>query len=160
MLAHAIPGRVRLKFPDFRGETEQLERLCDACVTLPGVIQAEGRPATGSLILSVEGETHALIEAATTANIFIVVTEPEAAPDPAHEARVWEERINELLSSVVGPVGNVQNLTALVFLLMSISQAASGRIMPPAASALMAAISLALGSGGFSRNVPQADEGE
>lgn len=161
VLAHSVPGRIRLKFPDFRGEAEQLERLCEACVKLPGVRQAEGRTATGSLILSVEGETRALIEAATTANIFIIVEEPAVtAPIPAIEARVWEDRINEFLSSLVGPVGTVQNLSALAFLLMSLRQAASGRIMPPAASALMVAISLLLGSNNFPRDVPHSDDGE
>lgn len=152
VLAHASPGRLRLNFPHLKGKAEQLESLCDACVKLPGVTVAEGRPMTGSLIILFEGDESEFIGAAALEGVFAIGAEPEGEPPPELDAAAWAERIDSLLSGIAGPAGNLRNASALAFLFMALSQAAAGRIMPPAASALLTAVGLALGSARFTRD--------
>lgn len=148
VLAHVSPGRLRVKFPDLRGQSEQLESLCEACVKLPGVTQAEGRTSTGSVIILVEGDTDAVIRAASAEGVFSISAEIEAEQrsNPAADAKAWEARADSLLSVLGGSSGNLRHASALAFLFMAMLQAASGRIMPPAASALLTAVGLALGA--------------
>ena len=162
LLAHVSSGRIRVKFPHLRGNTEQLETLCEASVKLPGVVQAEGRTSTGSVIILVEDDTDAVIDAAAAQGVFTVNVEieTESAPNPAADARAWEERADSLLSGLVGSGGNLRHASALAFLLMAALQAASGRIMPPAASALLTAVGLALGASKLAEEGTLADGDE
>ena len=147
VIAHSTAGRIRLSFPQFKGKAEEFVALCEACLALPDVIEAEGRTRTGSLVLKHTGEAEALIKAASDLGVFLVKA-AEAAPEPEEEpAAEW---LLELLAALKqeGPA-NPRNLAALAFFLMAIRQVFSGKIMPPAATALMTGIELAMGPGGF-----------
>lgn len=50
-IAHAVPGRVRLRIPALRGRPDRAADLEDALASLPGVTDAMVRPRTGSVLL-------------------------------------------------------------------------------------------------------------
>lgn len=53
-LAHRTAGgRLRLRCPALRGQSEKMEQLLELLRTTAGILGGEGRPATGSLILQV-----------------------------------------------------------------------------------------------------------
>lgn len=50
-IAHALPGRTRLRFPALRGDAAAGERLADALAAVPGVREVKVRPYTGSIVV-------------------------------------------------------------------------------------------------------------
>jgi hypothetical protein len=78
LLAHASPGRLRLRLPALRGESDRLAALALAAADLPGVLAAEASAVTGSLLLLHRGEAEALLAAGEAAGLFA-----RRAPEPA-----------------------------------------------------------------------------
>jgi ABC-type phosphonate transport system ATPase subunit len=80
--------KVNLKI--YEGDVTTLTTLCDATLALPGVHHVEGRPATGSLIISHTGSSERLIEAAAMAGAFrIEVT--ASASQASDQAGAWQQ---------------------------------------------------------------------
>ena len=145
-IAHACAGRTRLSFAAHKGDTATLTALCDGMLGLPGVHLVEGRPATGSVIVSHEGAAEQLIEAAAAAHVFRVHT-PTAADDGVAGASVddWQAMVGAALKELGGQVGVARGGAALAFVAMAAVQASRGNVLPPAATALWYAASLLLG---------------
>jgi hypothetical protein len=145
-LAHACTGRTRLSFPGRKEQRSFFEQICDGTLRLPGVRQVEGRPATGSLIVTHDGTAEALLEAARASGIFVVEA-PASGPAPASEAPDWQSVLGMALADVVNPAGAARAAAIVGLLGMALVQAGRGNIMPPATTALWYALSLLLGSG-------------
>lgn len=145
ILAHSCASRMRLSFPDKKGDRKFFEALCDQVVQLPGVKEAEGRVLTGSLIVSHDDSSEALVNAARYAGIFDTHEEPPA-PAPGGEFEAWKKWADEALKYLGGPGASVSSMASLAFFLMAVTQLARGQTMPPAATALWYAISLLLAS--------------
>jgi hypothetical protein len=110
------------------------------------VRELQGRPATGSLIVTHEGTTDDLIEAATTAGLFLVEEATEAHA-PSFEAAAWKARADKFLKESFGSEIDLRTVTALAFFAMALRQLAAGSIMPPAATAFWYGFSILLGAG-------------
>jgi hypothetical protein len=145
-VAHACTGRTRLSFPDRKEQRAFFEQICDGTLHLPGVRQVEGRPATGSLIVTHDGTADALLEAARARGLFIV-REPASGPAPASETPEWQSVLGMLFKDAANPAGAARMAAIVGLLGMTLVQASRGQIMPPATTALWYALSLLLGSG-------------
>lgn len=145
LVAHACAGRTRLSFAAHKGDAATLTALCDGVVGLPGVHGVEGRPTTGSLIVSHEGTAERLIEAAAAARVFRM-HEPAAGGDvPGATENDWQAIVGAALKEYGGSVGVSRGAAALAFVTMAAIQASRGNVLPPAATALWYAASLLLG---------------
>ncbi|MDX2156047.1 MAG: hypothetical protein SFW09_05995 [Hyphomicrobiaceae bacterium] len=155
-IAHTCPGRTRLSFVAHKGDTATLTALCDAVLGLPGVHRVEGRPTTGSLIVSHEGPAARLVEAAIAARVFRTPEPPAADETGAGVSEDdWQATVSAALRELSGPVGVARGGAALAFVAMALVQASRGNILPPAATALWYAASLLLG-----REAPDAGGGD
>src|SRR5919109_2247035 len=72
---HHIPGRMRVKVPQAKGQPRVLQQIQHALASLPGIQQVEINPATGSVLISYEAGRHAefhtqLAEQAARAELF------------------------------------------------------------------------------------------
>ena len=153
LIAHACAGRLRLSFPDRKEQRPFFEGICDAVLRLPGVTKVEGRPATGSLIITHEGSHAQLVEAARESGVLSAQgVEPSA---PRKETSDWQSLVEPLLKDLSTPSGAGRAAAIVALLGMALLQASRGQIMPPATTALWYALSLLLGSG-----VPSGEGGE
>ena len=50
-IAHRLPGRVRVRIPALRRRRDDMERVARGAADLAGVIEVEGHPFTGSLLV-------------------------------------------------------------------------------------------------------------
>ncbi|MGD2113901.1 MAG: hypothetical protein PVG07_02540 [Acidobacteriota bacterium] len=50
-LIHHVEGRTRLRLPEYRGETERLERLAESLGSVQGVEAVTANPVTGSVLV-------------------------------------------------------------------------------------------------------------
>jgi hypothetical protein len=77
VLAHALPGRLRLRLPALRGDGAGMAALAAALGAVPGVLAIAAAPLTGSLLLRHTGPAEAVLAAAGLAGLLRVV--PAAA---------------------------------------------------------------------------------
>jgi hypothetical protein len=159
-MAHNCASRVRLSFSGKKGDKPFFEALCDEVVKLPGVIEAEGRVLTGSLVIKHEGSCEELLHAARFAGVFDVHEEPPA-PEPGAEFEAWRQILDGAVKQVGGKGASIGTMAAIAFFSMALAQAARGQMMPPAATALWYAISLLMASkSGDGPGAKPADGGE
>jgi hypothetical protein len=143
-IAHASSSRLRLSFPDLKGQYDSLEALCAAARRLDGVHSAEGRPLTGSVIIAHDGSPEDLVHAARKARVFDVQDVPEEQPGPVADAMAWKDWADRSLRDTIGPNVNLRTIAGVAFIAMAVRQLAAGSILPPAATALWYGMSLLL----------------
>lgn len=71
---HIVPGRVRLKFSEQRGNTEFFEKLVDLVSQFPAVEEARANPLTGSLVVHHTGDVEELAQAAVQIGLISAET--------------------------------------------------------------------------------------
>jgi hypothetical protein len=57
-IAHQVPGRVRLKIPSAKGNTELLRQISETFGVIPGIEQIAINPTTGSVVLHYDVDRH------------------------------------------------------------------------------------------------------
>jgi hypothetical protein len=57
-IAHQVPGRVRMKIPSAKGNTELLQEIGNAFGQIPGIEHISVNPVTGSVVLHYDTERH------------------------------------------------------------------------------------------------------
>lgn len=147
VVAHACAGRLRLSFPDRKEQRPFFEEICEAVLQLPGVTKVEGRPATGSLIITHEGAHVQLIEAARERGVFGAQEPASSSAAHAKETTDWQSLVETLLKDMSTPSGAARSAAIVALIGMAVLQASRGQIMPPSTTALWYALSLLLGAG-------------
>lgn len=143
-LVHSIPGRVRLVFPEAKGNAAFLADMAGRIAALPPVTDVAQRPLTGSLVVSYQGPAEALLAAAGAADLVDLVLEeaPGSAADAARERAVLADL---LVALKTGGVLDIRSLAFLGFLGVGLWQLArGGPLWPPAATAFWYAASALL----------------
>lgn len=69
-IEHQIPGRLRLRIPDRRGDAAFFERIVGTLSKLPDVTELDGSPLTGSIRIRHTGSCEAIIAAAGKERLF------------------------------------------------------------------------------------------
>jgi hypothetical protein len=57
-IAHQVPGRVRMKIPSAKGNTELLQQISETFAVIPGIEQVTVNPITGSVVLHYDVDRH------------------------------------------------------------------------------------------------------
>ena len=57
-VAHQVPGRVRMKIPEGKGNPELLKQIADTFAAIPGIEHVTVNPATGSLVMRYDVDRH------------------------------------------------------------------------------------------------------
>lgn len=87
---HRTPGRIRVRIPSAKGDTEFLEEARAALAALPGVIEVSSNPLTGSLLILHLPEVELDLEGATGSHnggSLPFVVEKPSNPGPAPQRR-------------------------------------------------------------------------
>ena len=141
-LAHACHGRTRLVLRDRKGDRAFFESFCDDILALDGITEVEGRPLTGSLIIThPETASADIVEAGHRAGLIAIRAAPPP-PDPASEFAIWKYRLDEALGRSTGQALSLDTAAALAFFAIAMTQIQRGQFFPPAFTALWYALSL------------------
>ncbi len=91
VVAHAMPGRTRIRLPDHRGDAAFFASVASGASSLPGVFDVETRPLTGSVLIAHFSSLDELSDAARKAGLFDLHAVPVSATaqstvkfDPKH----------------------------------------------------------------------------
>jgi len=78
-IKHQLPGRVRLKIPQKRGDFRYFDRIAKLIADCPGITQLQLNPSAASILICHGTETHFLniAEFAQTNGLFTIIEQPE-----------------------------------------------------------------------------------
>jgi hypothetical protein len=147
---HRLPGRIRLKIPQKKGDAGYFERMAESFADCPGLTQLHLNPHAASLLICHEPETDFLniAEFAEARGLFTVAAEPESVPLPILHQPLTAftssrlSRADELLQQASQGRFNGRSLLFLSLLGLAAHQIARGRFLSPASTLLWNALSL------------------
>lgn len=142
-LAHAMPGRVRLRFPAARGHPHRLERLRRHLAAVDGVRHVDVHPRTGSVVVTGDLALESLRALGSGQDLFELELEQLARP-LAEELARGLERLDEAMTAWSGGRLRLADAAVAALLATAVVQAIRGRWAGPAAAMLWYAASLAL----------------
>lgn len=149
-IKHQMPGRVRLKIPQMRGNEPYFEHLAEAFADCDAISQIQLNSQAASLLIQHGSNPFsAVAEFAGNANLFILVAEG-ADELPAVRARAsiaaWSSsgvsQLDQKLAQLSEGRFDLRSIFFLGFVGLAAHQAAKGRIMSPASTFLWRAIEL------------------
>lgn len=117
VIAHWIPGRVRLLVPDKRGDAEYFRKLAGEFSDIKGLQKVKVNPTTGSLILEFTGGVGSIVQRARARDLFRIdgMKIPQDAPaflrpdtNPIHLVSNRKIDSKFMLGSALGAAGVVQ----------------------------------------------------
>lgn len=143
-VAHSAPGRLRLKIERRQITLEELDPLVDRIAAISGVHRVVGRPNTGSIIIE-----HAPISpgAPTFADTLseegvVSFIAPPTSPPLDQAARFGIARLDADIAERTGGALNLHSAIAVLLLAAAAVQASRGRVVGPATTLLLSALSL------------------
>lgn len=131
-LAHEIPGRVRVRLPDYRGNAELFAKLEDTLLESRLFHSVRANPVTASIVLEFDGSRENMLEALRTHLPFELDLSPAARTGrtpPLAQAPIDPLRL------VSGRNINAMFLAGTLFAAVGLIQVFRGRFMLPALSA-------------------------
>jgi len=132
-VAHVLPGRVRVRLPDYRGKAEELAILEQQLAQSALFERVRANPATGSLVLEFKGPYEAaLVRLAEQLPFELELEKPNDPPSPT---RPLAGPLGDPLRLVSGRDVNPMLLAATLFGGIGLVQVFRGEIMLPALSA-------------------------
>ena len=135
-LAHATRGRIRWVFDDKRGDQAFFDALAEPLSGLDEIDRVIVRPATGSLIVSFDGEPGPVSERVLGLGLFQIVEPPP--PIPLTRAALYEAAKLDLgLRSLSRGSIAIPDAGLLFFLAVGLVQLARGQVGLSAITALL-----------------------
>jgi hypothetical protein len=142
-VVHELPGRLRLKIPEKRGDTAYFARLAEQLPHCPGILRVDGRVHTGSLLVLHGAATRAAdIDAyAGRLGLFSLTDRPATPRRTLRQcANAGVDALDRGLLAASGGVIDFGSAMLLMMLVLAARQAARGQVLVPAFSLLWFAL--------------------
>lgn len=149
-LSHRIPGRVRLKIIDRKGNADYFASLEQSLQGCPGLLDVQCNPLTGSVLLQHDPKTpfESILARVEAMGLFrvVAVTAPSASvgetpgPSIGELAARGVDLLNAGLSEASHGRLDLPSFYFLGFLGLGIREFARGHVMPPAVTLLWRAL--------------------
>jgi hypothetical protein len=130
-VSHRLPGRVRLRIAERRGDAAFFHRVGRALSRSAGVTRLETKPATGSVLIEHEGALEPVLDTARAAGLFELAAPPAPATAGEQLARGTALLDREVAALTAGQV----NLGAALFIALvglGLFQISRGHVLAPA----------------------------
>jgi hypothetical protein len=138
-ICHLIPGRVRLRIPDRRGDIKYFTLLHRKLAALDGIQAVVVNPSTSSLLISHSSAVKRLIEYAKAENLFEVTPDRFSAPvSDIISGQAFS--VNQRLRALSFGRLDLSSLAFLILLCLAIVQILRGQFLAPATTLLWYAI--------------------
>jgi len=136
-VAHALPGRLRLRIPEQRGNESYFADLCERLTSLHEVVDATANAATGGILLRLTPgiDIPDVAAAARALSLFDLKPAPTATAKPVTEmnalakASVGFKGTNRLIAEATGGYLDVKSIVFLLLLAMAARQISRGHFM-------------------------------
>jgi hypothetical protein len=133
-VSHTAPGRLRLSVPACKGDVRFFQETGRRLGEMPGVIHAEGRATTGSLVIRHHGNADRLIRHAETEGLFALhPSSPPARPLTAELGDLMDGA-DRRLARLSGGRLSVLSVLFVVLAGSAVVQGLRGRVAAPAAT--------------------------
>lgn len=130
IVAHQIPGRIRLQIQSQRGNVVFFDQLSQRFSGVEGVRLARANPTAGSFVLEYEGPLEDVIARSGAQNIL------ELAPAPiSASTRQVVQGLDKPVNLVTGREIDPMFMAGTAFSLMTLLQGLRGKVLVPAATA-------------------------
>lgn len=144
-LAHTLPGRLRIRIPDKRGDQRYFDELCEALTNRSEVLGASANAGTASVVLKVAVGigSREVAERAKTLGLFDL-TNPRIVTTRSAltTASVGFQGIDSLLGRASGGYLDARSTIFLALLIMAGRQIYKGHFMVPGFTFLWYALTL------------------
>lgn len=130
-IAHELPGRVRVRLPDYRGDAAVFAKLEDALLESQLFDGVRGNPVTASLVLEFSGPREQVLDALRAHMSVELDISTRASSRAPLSARIPTDPVR----LVSGKDINAMFLAGTLFGAVGLFQTLRGRIMLPALSA-------------------------
>jgi hypothetical protein len=149
-IKHQLPGRVRLKIPQKRGDFRYFDRIAELFADCPGITQLQLKPSAASILICHGTETDFLniTEFAQTNGLFTIVEQPEEEtftisylPIPKLTSTGLRHLDESLIDFSKGRLDG-RSLLILALIGLSVRQMTKGHVLGPASTLLWYAFSL------------------
>jgi len=149
-IKHQLPGRVRLKIPQKRGDFRYFARLAGLFADCTDITQLQLNPSAASILICHGTETHflAIAEFAQTNGLFTIIEQPEEEtftipylPIPKLTSTGLNRLDESLMDFSQGRLDG-RSLLFLALIGLAVRQMAKGHIMGPASTLLWYAFSV------------------
>ncbi len=148
-IKHQLPGRVRLKIPQKRGDFRYFDLIAELFADCPGITQLQLNPPAASILICHGTETQFLniAEFAQTNGLFTIIEQPEETFSIPHLPipKLTSTGLNRVDESLMGFSQGLLDGRSLLFLALiglAVRQMTRGAIMGPATTLLWYAFSL------------------
>lgn len=137
VIAHQIPGRIRFRLPERRGDVAYFSELATKLGHIEAVDRVKPNPATGSVVLEYSGGLNALIEQMRLQDVYInIQRNPPTRSSPALAPR----QVNQSFRLVSGRDINLLFMAASLLGVIGVVQTLRGKILVPSLSAFWYAV--------------------
>lgn len=149
-IKHQLPGRVRLKIPQKKGDFHYFDRIAESLAGCTGITRLQLNPPAGSILICHDIETHFLniSEFAQTNGLFTIIEQPEEEaftipylPIPML-ASTGLNRFDESLMDFSRGRLDGRSLLFLGLIGLAVRQITKGHILGPASTLLWYAFSV------------------
>lgn len=130
MIAHRIPGRIRLIIHAKRGDSDYFADLSESLSRFPNVQSTRANPTTGSIALNFIGSLEDILQRAEQEDLLSIVDGVATGSDSPAPARSSASPIN----LVSGRDINRMFMIGSVLMIIAGYQALRGQVFPPALS--------------------------
>lgn len=137
IVQHSIPGRVRIRISDRRGDSEYFERAERVMSAGPGVATVAANPLTGSLLIEFEGSLERVLEHASSKGIFSLTSSARPSDGPFTRLDNELERFDQKVRRASHGRWGTSGLAFYGAIAASAVQFGKGNVLPPAVSLLL-----------------------
>lgn len=130
VIAHRLPGRVRLVIRERRGDADYFSDLSDRLGRYPNVRHTRVNPTTGSVALQFVGSLEDMLRRADQEDLFLIVEGTKADRHPRARGRSATAPVN----LVSGREINRMFMLGSALVVVGVVQVLRGELFPPALS--------------------------
>ena len=149
-IKHQLPGRVRLKIPQKRGDFGYFDRIAELFADCPGITQLQLNPPAASILIChvIGADFLNIVEFAQTNGLFTIIEQPVEEtftipylPIPTLTSKGLNRVDESLIDFSKGRLDG-RSLLFLTLIGLAVRQVTQGNIMGPASTLLWYAFSL------------------
>lgn len=149
-IKHQLPGRVRVKIPQKKGDFRYFDRIAESFANCPGITQLQLKPSAASILICHGTETQflSITEFAQTNGLFTIIEQPEEEaftipylPIPML-ASTGLNRLDESLMDFSRDRLDGRSLLFLALIGLAVRQMTKGHVLGPASTLLWYAFSV------------------
>lgn len=140
-VVHQTPGRMRIRVPSKRGDSEFFKWLEHGLAGFPGVTSVAANPLTAGVLLQHAGDAKDILAYARAQGFFDV--QPAGSLQERADANL--EEVSRTLRRVSGGEVDLNSIMVVALTALAVQQAIEGNIVAPAVTMMWYALDLVRG---------------